>query len=80
MDREKLFEEFLEDCKNRKEWCGQGNPNAHIMIIGKEPYVGLKTNPISLQEELQRQYERCKRGDFGNAKRVKIQLGAITNR
>ena len=71
MDREKLFEKFLEDCKNRKEWCGQGNPNAHIMIIGKEPYMDLKTNPISLQEELQRQYERCKRGDFGNAKRGK---------
>jgi len=71
MDREKLFEKFLEDCKNRKEWCGQGNPNAHILIIGKEPYMNLKTNPISLQEELQRQYERCKRGDFGNAKRGK---------
>ena len=28
MDREKQFEEFLEECKNRNEWCGQGNPNA----------------------------------------------------
>ena len=36
MDREKLFEKFLEDCKNRKEWCGQGNPNADILIIGQE--------------------------------------------
>ena len=38
MDREKLFKKFLEDCKNRKEWCGQGNPNADILIIGKEPH------------------------------------------
>ena len=39
MDREKvLFEKFLEDCKNRKECCGQGNPNADILIIGKEPH------------------------------------------
>ena len=36
MDREKIFEKFLEDCKNRKEWCGQGNPNADILIIGQE--------------------------------------------
>lgn len=36
MDREKLFEKFLEDCKNRKEWCGQGNPHADILIIGQE--------------------------------------------
>ena len=36
MDREKLFEKFLENCKNRKEWCGQGNPNADILIIGQE--------------------------------------------
>ena len=71
MDREELFEIFLTECKNRKEWSGQGNPNADILIIGKEPYMNSKTNPISLQEELQRQYERCKRGDFGNAKRGK---------
>ena len=35
MDREELFEKFLED---RKECCGQGNPNADILIIGKEPH------------------------------------------
>lgn len=70
MDRERLFEKFLEKCKNRNEWCGQGNPNAHILIIGKESYnKDLITNPIILQEKLQRQYELCKGGDFGNAKR-----------
>lgn len=70
MDREKLFSVFLEECKNRNEWCGQGNPNAHLLIIGKESYnKDLITNPIILQEKLQRQYELCKGGDFGNAKR-----------
>ena len=40
MDREKLFEDFLTQCKSksREEICGQGNPNADILIIGKEPY------------------------------------------
>ena len=38
MNREKLYEKFLEDCKNRKERCGQGNTNADILIIGKEPH------------------------------------------
>lgn len=70
MERGELFEKFLEECNNCNEWCGQGNPNAHILIIGKESYIkDLKTNPIILQEKLQRQYELCKRGDFGNAKR-----------
>ena len=43
MDRTKLFEEFLAECKNRKEWSGQGNPNADILIIGKEPHNNKKT-------------------------------------
>lgn len=72
MGRERLFEKYLEECKNRNEWCGQGNPNAHILIIGKESYnKDLITNPIILQEKLQCQYELCKSGDFGNAKRNK---------
>ncbi len=39
MNREKLFEEFINECENEKEpltFCGQGNPNANILIIGKE--------------------------------------------
>ena len=72
MDREKIFEKYLKECKNRNEWCGQGNPNAHILIIGKESYnKDLITNPIILQEKLQCQYDLCKSGDFGNAKRNK---------
>lgn len=68
MDREKLFKEFLEECKNRREWIGQGNPNADILIIGKESYINaLITNQIEIQKKLQEQYERCKRGVFGTA-------------
>lgn len=36
MEREKLFEEFLKACEEKKHICGQGNPNADILIIGKE--------------------------------------------
>lgn len=46
MDREKLFEDFLTQCKNREEICGQGNPNADILIIGKEPYSEEIIDPI----------------------------------
>ena len=38
MDREELFEVFIQECKERGEICGQGNPNGNILIIGKEPY------------------------------------------
>ena len=37
MDRENLFEEFINKCdKEPQKFCGQGNPNADILIIGKE--------------------------------------------
>lgn len=37
MNREKLFEEFINECeKEPLTFCGQGNPNADILIIGKE--------------------------------------------
>ena len=42
MDREKLFEEFLNECKN--QICGQGNPNADILIIGQEPASKIDLN------------------------------------
>ncbi|UKK73921.1 hypothetical protein L6467_05795 [Segatella bryantii] len=69
MDREKLFEKFLEDCKNRKEWCGQGNPNADILIIGKEPHNDYF---ISDKEEITRrllEQENICRSGFGEAPR-----------
>ena len=37
MDREKLFEAFINECANEPlQFCGQGNPNADILIIGQE--------------------------------------------
>ena len=69
MDREKLFEKFLEDCKNRKEWCGQGNPNADILIIGKEPHNDYF---ISDEEKITRrllEQENICRSGFGEAPR-----------
>lgn len=48
MDREKLFEEFKSQCKG-KEICGQGNPNADILIIGKEP-AGKEFKDTNCQE------------------------------
>ena len=69
MDRTKLFEEFLAECKNRKEWSGQGNPNADILIIGKEPHNGeLIKEKEKIQEKLQKQEDIC-RGEFGKAPR-----------
>ncbi len=37
MEREELFEKFINECENEPlTFCGQGNPNADILIIGKE--------------------------------------------
>lgn len=67
MDREILFKEFLEECKNRNEWCGQGNPNADILIIGKEPHKPcLITDKEEIQRRLQKQEDIC-RGRPGEA-------------
>ena len=69
MDREKSFEEFLEECKNCREWSGQGNPNADILIIGKEPYnADMITDEVKIQEKLQTQEDICRSG-YGEAPR-----------
>lgn len=70
MDRTNLFEEFLAECKNRKEWSGQGNPNADILIIGKEPHNGeLIKEKEKIQEKLQKQEDHCRSGVWGTAPR-----------
>lgn len=70
MDRDKNFEEFLEKCKNRREWSGQGNPNADILIIGKEPYnETLITDSEKIRELLQKQYNLCKSRNYGKGPR-----------
>ncbi|MBR5694642.1 MAG: hypothetical protein IKX43_00200 [Paludibacteraceae bacterium] len=70
MDRKNLFEEFLADCKNRREWSGQGNPNADILIIGKEPYdKDFITDKEEIHRRLQKQEDICKSGVWGTARR-----------
>ena len=39
MGREKLFEEFLNECKKNNQICGAGNPYAHILLVGQEHYA-----------------------------------------
>jgi hypothetical protein len=69
MDREESFEKFLKECKNRGEWSGQGNPNADILIIGKEPHNdALITDKEEIKRRLKRQEEICRNG-FGEAPR-----------
>ena len=36
MNREKLFKEFLEECKKNHQICGAGNPYAQILLVGQE--------------------------------------------
>lgn len=70
MDREKLFDEYIEECMNRNEWCGQGNPNAHILIIGKEPYNNyLITDQGEIQRKLQFRYNLCRSRNYGKGAR-----------
>jgi len=70
MDRNILFDEYLSECMNRNEWCGLGNPNSYILIVGKEPY---KENLIvdfdEIQRLLQGDYDICNRNDFGKGVR-----------
>ena len=64
MDREKLFEDFLSQCKKWQEICGQGNPNADILIIGKEPYCKKVIDPMKDRQEylkhLDENYKHCR--------------------
>lgn len=61
MDREKLFEAFIKECEERVEICGQGNPNADILIIGKEHYYCENiTDKELIRRHLQMNYELCR--------------------
>jgi hypothetical protein len=59
MDKEKLFEDFKKDCKGQNEICGQGNPNADILIIGKEPYGDEITDKEEFRKFLEEKYNHC---------------------
>ena len=61
MDREELFAAFIDECEKRVEICGQGNPNADILIIGKEHYCCEDTtDPILIKRRLELNYELCR--------------------
>ena len=63
MDKEKLFEDYRRKCVEREEVCGQGNPNANILIIGKEPYgeaIDLTREREKYLKHLRKNYENCR--------------------
>lgn len=60
MDRESIFDDFLERCKPREEFCGQGNPNSDILIIGKEPYCKIECNEDENRKKREENYDLCK--------------------
>ena len=61
MDREKLFEEFINECKSNKQICGSGNPNANILLIGQEHYseVPIKNNDEKWENYLNDNWNYC---------------------
>lgn len=72
MDREELFEAFINECKKRGEICGQGNPNADILIIGKEHYNKVPiTDQEKIKECLQKNYDLCRNKKDRDASRKK---------
>jgi hypothetical protein len=73
MNREKLFEEFIQKCKERREFCGQGNPNGNILIIGKEPYRSkeIKKEEVEFQRQLLINYNLCRNKAERDAPRIK---------
>ena len=60
MDREKLFKEFLEECKKNSQICGAGNPYAQILLVGQEHR---SDEPIKSEKEwqgyLEKNYRYC---------------------
>lgn len=60
MDRERLFKEFLEECKKNSQICGAGNPYAQILLVGQEHR---SDEPIKSEKEwqgyLEKNYRYC---------------------
>lgn len=59
MDREKLFEAFLRECKSHGVICGQGNPLAKILIIAKEPH-GQELEGDDLKKFIEDTWNHCR--------------------
>lgn len=64
MDREKLFEEFINECEKHNQWCGIGNPFSQILLVGQELYIP-KDTQYDLNQILDVNYKYCK-GLLGN--------------
>ncbi len=60
MDRTKLFEEFLAECKKNNQICGAGNPYTHILLVGQEHRAETPiTNYKDWQNYLENNYCYC---------------------
>ena len=60
MDREKLFKEFLEECKKNNQICGAGNPYAQILLVGQEHRAKERINSVEAWKEyLETNYRYC---------------------
>lgn len=58
MDREKLFEEFIDECEKRREICGIGNPYSKILLVGQEFYSPQPRE--SFDDILEENYDYCR--------------------
>lgn len=59
MGREKLFKEFLEECKKNHQICGAGNPYAHILLVGQEHYAKKRIDNRQWNDYLEGNYAYC---------------------
>ena len=60
MGREKLFEEFLNECKKNNQICGAGNPYSQILLVGQEHRAKELINNIKAWKEyLETNYRYC---------------------
>lgn len=60
MDREELFEKFIEACEINKQVCGQGEYRANILLIGQEPYCNEEIEGEKLTDYLSNNYSKCR--------------------
>ena len=67
MGREKLFEEFLNECKKNNQICGAGNPYAHILLVGQEHRAKERINSVEAWKEyLRNNYRYCEKARATN--------------
>lgn len=60
MDIEKLFDEFVNECKETQQICGQGEFRANILLIGQEPYRKHEMEGEELKNHLSKNYSECR--------------------